>query len=181
MNAKQKLFADQYIALDRRKRDAAIAAGYSPHTAHVRASQMLKMDSVNKYIQNELSKIYKRNHASIDEALSILIDIGRTKASDLYHEDGTPKRLDEIPRHAQHAIEEIDTHIVYEWDDMLEVRVPRTRIKKFKASGAKGALVEVLKVMGGYKLDNDQKKPDPIMLSINPLSAVQVNVVDSLE
>lgn len=175
------MFADEWIANKRNAKQAALFAGYSPHTATVQASRLLNTPEIKEYIQDQLLAIYEPNRGTIEECISLLMDIGRTDISDIYNDDGTIKAIKDMPRHAKQAITEVEQGIEYVWDDMLEVRVPRPYIKKIKLEGKKGALVEVLKVMGGYKLDNDQKKPDPIMLTINPLSAVQVNVVDSLE
>jgi len=171
LTPQKKIFVDEWIANKRNATQAAIAAGYSPKTARVQASRMLNTDEIKEYAQERLVELYAPNRGTIDECISLLMDIARTDVSDIYNEDGSIKAIKDMPRHAKQAITEVEQGVEYEWDELLERRVPRHYIKKIKLEGKKGALVEVLKIMGGYKLDNEQKAVAPIQLTINPLSA----------
>jgi len=172
------LFADKYVLLNRHGTKAALAAGYSKATAGIQAAQLMANKDVKEYINKQLSAIYKRNHATIDETLSILSDIGRVTKKDLLDEHGDFIPIHLLPDRVAHAIEEVEYTTVYVWDPMLETKVPKQVIKKIKLGGKQAALDKVLKVIGGYKLDNEQKKPDPIMLTINPLSGNQPPTID---
>ena len=175
MNDKQKLFADNYIKMNRNPQKAAISAGYSAHTAAVQASQMLKDQEIRDYIDKEAEKIYKRNHIKIDEAISILTDIGRVTKKDLVDANGDFIPIHQLPDYVAHAIEEVEYQTVYVWDELTEQRIPTQAIKRIKISGKQSALDKALKHLGGYKIDNEQKKPEPIMLTINPLNAQTVD------
>jgi phage terminase small subunit len=177
MNTKQRLFADSYIRLDRNGTRAALDAGYSPATARSQACHLLALPEVSKYVERELNKVYKRNHLNIDEAISILVDIGRTTKQDLLDEEGNFIPIHLLPKSVAHAIEEVEYSTVHIWDEMMEQRVPRQVIKKIKLAGKQAALDKALKHLGGYSVDNLQKRPDPIILNINPL-AMQNTTLD---
>lgn len=180
MKEQHKTFAIEYIKNGRNGTRAAIAAGYSERTAYSQASQILRRDDVAAYIKEESRKIYERNKMEIDEAISILTDIGRTTIRDFYNEDGTLKSFDDMPPAALNAIEEVEYTTAYVWDEITETRTPVQVPHKIKISGKQAAIDKALRHLGGYKVDNEQKRPEPIVLNINPLSDEAINEEDDL-
>lgn len=180
MTDQRRDFANYYIE-SRRIRESAIKAGYSPHTAHVQGSRLLKDPEIKEYVETTLLGIYEANIMGISEAVSILTDIARTSPEDIYHKDGTLKPMHEIPKFAQHAIEGIEheTHSV--WDEMLEKFVTVTIPKKVKLTGKQAAIDKILKYAGGYKMDNEQKRPDPIVLNLNPLNEAAKAIEETVD
>ena len=170
MHSRYKLFADHYCNNNRHGTKAALAAGYAPATAGIRAAQLLAIQEVKDYIEKKLAARYERNRIKIDEAISILTDIGRVTQKDLLDEDGEFIPIHLLPDHVAHAIEEVEYTTAYEWDELTEQRVPIQVIKKIKLGGKRSAIDMALKHLGGYKIDNEQKRIAPIQLTLNPLS-----------
>lgn len=170
MTRKQKHFCDEYITNGRDAEKAALAAGYSPKTAYKQGKNLICIPELKDKIAAELSEVYRRNHLDIDEAISILTDIGRVTKKDLLDKNGNFIPIHELPDRVAHAIEEVEYSTVYVWDDLTEQRIPKQVVKKIKLGGKQAALDKALKHLGGYKIDNEQKNVAPIQLTLNPLS-----------
>ena len=169
MTDKQKVFCTEYCK-DRNGMRSAIAAGYAVNSAAVTACNLLKHPDVRAHIDSTFSEMYAANKITVEECVNILADIARTEASELYNADGTFKPIHDIPKHARHAIESIKfkaKYITNEAGDIVPIMTPI----EVKVTGKQTAIDKILKHLGGYKEDNNQKKPDPIILNINPLGA----------
>jgi len=170
MNKQQETFIEEYIK-DRNGAAAATRAGYAEPSARITASRLLAQPEIKEEVNKRFTEIYEANRMSIDEAINILADIARTQPTDLYNEDGTIKPIHTIPRHAQHAIEGIKFKTKFVYDELTEKTVPVVYPTEVKVTGKQTAIDKMLRHLGGYREDNDQKKADPIVLNINPLSA----------
>lgn len=77
INAQQERFIEEYIRC-RKGAEAARRAGYSDKSARVQASRLL----TNANILKEIEERTKANAMGLDEALSLLTDIGRADLGD---------------------------------------------------------------------------------------------------
>jgi len=168
MTDKMEAFAQEYT-VDRNGSAAAIRAGYAPNNAKEQAYSLLRHSEVKARIDELFSEIYERNKMGIDEAISILTDIARTEPADIFHEDGTMKDIHDIPKFARQAIEGVEFKTKYVWDELLEEHVAVSFPDKLKMTGKQAAIDKMLKHLGGYKVDNEQKKAEVTVLNINPL------------
>lgn len=65
LTPKQKNFCDEYVKNGGNAGAAAVAAGYSPHTAPVIACENLKKPNLQRYIAQQQEELAKRNHTDI--------------------------------------------------------------------------------------------------------------------
>ena len=82
LSPKQQLFADEYL-IDLNATQAAIRAGYSPKTADVKGSQLLRIVKVRTYIEQKMAERSRRTGINQDRVLQELAKIAFIKATDL--------------------------------------------------------------------------------------------------
>ena len=82
LTEKQKLFGDHFLVL-LNKKQAALAAGFSPKTAASQGERLFKHPGVSAYIQAAMDKRAKRTHIDQDYVLdSIVATMERCKQAD---------------------------------------------------------------------------------------------------
>lgn len=153
---KQKRFCEEYM-IDLNAKQAAIRVGYSEKTAKEQASRLLTNVNVQEYVQELKQSISERNKITVDECVQILANIARNDMADFYDENGNLKSIHDIPKESRDAIEELavfEEHS-YNYEEKKKELVGYT--KKIKSSGKQGAIDKLLKHLGGYEKDNDQK------------------------
>ena len=85
LNPKQELFVREYLAdKDLNAKQAAIRAGYSPKTAEVQASRLLRQAKVRAYIEELQSPRFEKLDITIDRVTSELALQGFGKITDFY-------------------------------------------------------------------------------------------------
>lgn len=82
LSPKQQLFADEYL-IDLNATQAAIRAGYSPKTADVKGSQLLRIVKVRTHIEQKMAERSRRTGINQDRVLQELAKIAFVKATDL--------------------------------------------------------------------------------------------------
>lgn len=75
LTAKQRRFADEYL-IDCNAKQAAIRAGYSPHTAEVQGCRLLRYAHVTAAIAEGQKKLAERAGISADKVIAELARIG---------------------------------------------------------------------------------------------------------
>ncbi len=139
LNDKQKRFCEEYLK-DMNGTQAAIRAGYSEKTANRIASENLSKPDIKTYIQELQTDVQKRNEISIDEIVQNLIEIKN-------------RCMQNVPV------------MTYDKVNMVYVQVLDENgrvIWNFDAAGALKALDLLMKHLGGYNADNQQKQPTVI-------------------
>lgn len=150
MSHKHARFVAEYFKNGRNGTQAAIAAGYSPKTAHVQASRMLRNVKVRAYLR----EVYRSYSTQIENVLEKLGGIGFSDLSDFgsWDEDGkfTLKPLDEIHPFHLAALKELDYENRIEHHgkgkDKYEVEIHRLRLKLHDKIRA---LSEIRRYIGG--------------------------------
>lgn len=94
---RQLIFIDKYIELDNATQ-AAIAAGYSPKTAHVTSSRILANDKVKKEILRRQDEMRKPTIASAQEVMEYFTKVMKGEILDQF---GLEAPLSERTRAAQ--------------------------------------------------------------------------------
>lgn len=152
LTAKQERFCNEYM-VDLNATQAAIRSGYSEDTAKSIGCENLTKLNIQKRISELQAEISQRNKITIDECVGLLASMARFDIADLYDEDGQLKTIHDIDKETRLAIESIDTE---------EIRADGMvigSIKKIKTSSRRANIIELLKHLGGYSKDNEQKKP----------------------
>jgi phage terminase small subunit len=103
----QKAFCLAYMELQQGKA-AAIKAGYSPATAEVAASKLLRQGKVLAEVKRLEDKREKKGLMRADEVEAILDAIIKTTVKDLTNEAGMPKAVSELTDEQAHAVDSLD-------------------------------------------------------------------------
>ena len=107
LTPKQQRFALEYI-VDFNGKQAAIRAGYSPKTAEVQASRLLRNVKVSECVRENIEQRTEQIEVNVDRILRELFAGAHLDPLDLFDDSGNLKPLSGIPAHARRAITSID-------------------------------------------------------------------------
>lgn len=167
MTEKRKRFCEEYVK-DLNATQSAIRAGYSPRRAKQEGSELLAETELQDYIKQLQSEIAERNKISVDECVQILANIARADIAKFYDDKGSLKSIHDIEKADRDAIEELT--VMEEFEGYGKERKSIGYSKKIKTSGKQAAIDKLLKHLGGYKEDNNQRQPVVNIMNVNPLS-----------
>lgn len=154
ITAKQKRFCQEYV-IDSNATQAAIRAGYSKRTARSQGQRLLTNVDIENYISKLQEDIQERNKITIDECVGFLANMARVDIADFYADNGQLKSIHDIPKESRQAIAELS--VFEEYQGVGKDRELIGFTKKVKTTDRKGVIVELMKHLGGYKIDNEQK------------------------
>lgn len=158
LTEKQKRFCEEYM-VDLNATQAAIRAGYSEHTAPTIGCENLIKPNIQSYIQVLQKGIRERNQVTIDECVQSLARIMRCDIIDFYNDNGTLKDLKDIPESSRAVIEEITNY---------EEKTKKGKVlgisKKLKTYNKLNAIEKLMRYLGGYEKDNNQKDLNNIVI-----------------
>lgn len=98
LTAMQEAYCQSYIKTPENQSQAAIDAGFSPNTAHVKASKMMRDERIQKRIAELMEERNKRNRVSADYVLMRLVEIDQMDVLDILNDDGGMKPIAEWPK-----------------------------------------------------------------------------------
>ncbi|MCU6180752.1 terminase small subunit [Enterobacter roggenkampii] len=98
LTAMQEAYCQSYIKTPENQSQAAIDAGFSPNTAAVKASVMMRDERIQKRIAELMEERNKRNRVSADYVLMRLVEIDQMDVLDILNDDGGMKPIAEWPR-----------------------------------------------------------------------------------
>lgn len=98
LTAMQEAYCQSYIKTPENQSQAAIDAGFSPNTAHVKASQMMRDERIQKRIAELMEERNKRNRVSADYVLMRLVEIDQMDVLDILNDDGSLKPIRDWPK-----------------------------------------------------------------------------------
>lgn len=161
---KQAKFVAEYL-ISGNATQAALAAGYSPKTAHVIGQENLKKPVIASLLQAKNTEIAARQ----DERLAAMEltkervqrEIARIAFFDarkMFAQDGTPLAITELDDDTAACIVGLD--VLEEWVGHGEDRVLVGHVKKYKIANKNVALDQASKILGMYEKDNEQTKPN---------------------
>ena len=94
----QEAYCQSYIKTPENQSQAAIDAGFSPNTAHVKASVMMRDERIQKRIAELMEERNKRNRVSADYVLMRLVEIDQMDVLDILNDDGSLKPIRDWPK-----------------------------------------------------------------------------------
>lgn len=169
LSARYEVFVSEYLK-DRNATQAAIRAGYSPDTAKQQGSRLLTNAAIKAEIDRQQSELIERAKAETGITLERVIrEIGRIAFFDprrLFDAKGEPLPVTELDDETAAVIAGLD--VLEEWEGSGEDRRLVGYVKKWKLTDKRGALDMLMKHLGGYQVDNEQK--------VNPLQALLARV-----
>lgn len=98
LTAMQEAYCQSYIKTPENQSQAAIDAGFSPNTASVKASVMMRDERIQKRIAELMEERNKRNRVSADYVLMRLVEIDQMDVLDILNDDGSLKPIREWPK-----------------------------------------------------------------------------------
>lgn len=98
LTAMQEAYCQSYIKTPENQSQAAIDAGFSPNTAAVKASVMMRDERIQKRIAELMEERNKRNRVSADYVLVRLVEIDQMDVLDILNDDGGMKPIAEWPK-----------------------------------------------------------------------------------
>lgn len=159
-----KVFIREYLR-DPNGKKAAISAGYSAATADQAASRLLKNVKVKAQIvkadEERMAKVQEETGITLARTLKEIARIAYFNPRKLFDTDGRPLSITELDDDTAAAIAGLD--VLEEWDGSGQDRVLRGHVKKWKLADKKGGLDMLMKHLGGYEVDNQQKQPVVIL------------------
>lgn len=166
LTPKQEKFCQEYVKTG--NKSEAYRLSYSTsnmksETINSKAYILSEKGYIRARIEQLQKELAERNKMDIDECVQRLSAMARFDLTDLYNDDGTLKDLKDIPEESRMAIESLDTD---------EIRVDGLVVghtRKVKLSSRRANIIELMKYLGGYEKDNNQKnKPEQsVNLNIN--------------
>ena len=98
LTAMQEAYCQSYIKTPESQTQAAINAGFSPNTAAVKASVMMRDERIQKRIAELMEERNKRLRGSADYVLLRLVEIDQMDVLDILNDDGGMKPIAEWPK-----------------------------------------------------------------------------------
>ena len=98
LTAMQEAYCQSYIKNPENQSKAAIDAGFSPNTAAVKASVMMRDERIQKRIAELMEERNKRMRVSADYVLMRLVEIDQMDVLDILNDDGSLKQIREWPK-----------------------------------------------------------------------------------
>lgn len=98
LTAMQEAYAQEYTKCPENQTQSAINAGFSPNTAAVKASVMMRDERIQKRIAELMEERNKRLRVSADYVLLRLVEIDQMDVIDILNDDGTLKPIREWPK-----------------------------------------------------------------------------------
>ncbi|HIG9854021.1 TPA: terminase small subunit [Klebsiella pneumoniae] len=94
----QEAYAQEYVKCPENQTQAAINAGFSPKSAHVKASMMMRDERIQKRIAELMEERNKRLRVSADYVLLRLVEMVQMDVSDILDDDGGIKPVSQWPK-----------------------------------------------------------------------------------
>ncbi|EOD3857345.1 terminase small subunit [Enterobacter hormaechei] len=98
LTAMMEAYCQSYIKTPENQTQAAINAGFSPNTAAVKASNMMRDERIQKRIAELMEERNKRTRVSADYVLMRLVEIDQMDVLDILNDDGSLKPIREWPK-----------------------------------------------------------------------------------
>jgi len=166
---RRKLFIEAYLTNGGNASQAAIAAGYSPHTAGVTGSRLLKHAEVLAQLQQRRNALLSKLELTTESVLKSLAQAVHFDPRKLYDASGGLKPVHDLDEDTAMALSGFE---VTEEKDRGKV-VGFT--KKVKWLDKNAAREQAMKHLGLYEQDNKQRNP----LENLPRDVIQA-IVDKL-
>lgn len=108
LTAMQEAYCQSYIKIPENQSQAAIDAGFSPNTAAVKASVMMRDERIQKRIAELMEERNKRMRVSADYVLMRLVEIDQMDVIDILDDEGGLKPISQWPKVWRTSISAVD-------------------------------------------------------------------------
>lgn len=108
LTAMQEAYAQEYTKCPENQTQAAINAGFSPNTAAVKASVMMRDERIQKRIAELMEERNNRLRVSADYVLLRLVEIDQMDVIDILDDEGGLKPISQWPKVWRTSISAVD-------------------------------------------------------------------------
>lgn len=108
LTAMMEAYCQSYIKTPENQTQAAINAGFSPNTAAVKASNMMRDERIQKRIAELMEERNKRMRVSADYVLMRLVEIDQMDVIDILDDEGGLKPISQWPKVWRTSISAVD-------------------------------------------------------------------------
>lgn len=146
-------FCQEYVKDNNITRSATVA-GFSPKTAGVQGSRLLKGAKASARIAQLQAEIAERNNISVDGVLKALGRVVYFDARKLVDAEGNPIPLQDLDDDTAGAIHSVEFEPIFQGKGAERKLVGHSI--KYKASERNPALANAMRTLGLFKADNEQ-------------------------
>lgn len=163
VQSKEDRFVAEYL-IDRNGSRAAVAAGYSPKGASVRASKLLQKDSVKAKLDAELKKTLSRLEVTRERVLAEYAKMAFADPRAFFRDDGSLREVTELDDDTAAALAGFEVAEIKMGADSPALGMT----KKIKWADKKAALDSIVRMMGwnedSVKIKGDAENPLTMLL-----------------
>lgn len=172
LTPKQEAFCQAYIQTGNKSeayRMSYNCSNMKAETINNKAYILSEKGEIRARLQELQSEVAERNQITVDELIQSLSGMVRFDVAELYNEDGSLKSIHEIPKEARMMISEVESI------DLKDLGV----VRKVKTIRKLDAIEKLMKHLGGYEKDNNQKQP--IVNTVPDLSNLSIEELQLLK
>lgn len=147
---RRKIFINAYLANGHNATQAAIEAGFSKPTAHVKGSQLMAEPEVKRALEVRMAELVKRYELTTDMVVRSLVQALRFDPRNLCDQDGKPIPVTKLDDDTAAALMSMET--VQKGGDEAPVI-----IHKFRWESKAAAREQAMKHLGMFEKDNKQR------------------------
>jgi len=166
LTIKQEAFCQAFILHGDKSeayRGAYNTSRMKPETVNRNAFELFNDNKITTRISYLRKQIEEDNKTTIGEIVSTLSDMLRFDIGELYDENGKLKNIHDIPKKARLMISQLDSDEIKAYEGGETIIIGQT--KKLKVFDKLNAVEKLMKHLGGYEKDNEQKAPKTYDLS----------------
>lgn len=162
---KQEAFCQAYVRLGSMTeayKEAYNCTNAKQRTIGVKASILLKTDKMAVRVKQIRDELEDRNRVTIDELVKNLANMIRFDPAQMYDENGGMKLIHDMPLEVRQMITALDIDQLY--DGFGKDREQIGMIKKVKLINKLDAIEKLMKHLGAYEKDNNQRTPSEVVI-----------------
>lgn len=149
LSPRKTAFVQAYLSNGGNATAAAIAAGYSAHTAKQQGSRLLTAVDVKAALAIPAKKAADKLEITAERVLQVFAVAAFVDPRDFVDENGAPKALKDLTEHQARALHTVEIE---------EETEKHGRIHKIKFRNATEGARELARTMGMYEADNKQQR-----------------------
>lgn len=181
LTEKQEKYCQMYLVSGNQAaayRVAYDADAMNINTVYSEACRLHANPKITARIKELQNEAYERNKVTLDEMIQTLAGMVRFDIADLYDEDGKLLPLRQMPLAARQMISQLDTEELYVTVDRHRELVGYT--KKIRTVNKLDAVEKLMKHLGGYEKDN-QQKPGAVVNVALPITMPDGKTIDDFK
>jgi phage terminase small subunit len=154
---RREKFAKELIKNGGNRTQAAIAAGYSPHSASEQGSRVFGTIEVQEALQRHRSLLEEAGSSPL-ELVKELLNVARVDPADLCDDEGNLLPLKQIPPEVRRAISSFDVDELWEGrgDDRRQAGVT----KKIRFWDKLASIEKLARIANLFEKDNNSSRPN---------------------